>query len=348
VRKETPAEAETKPLDDKKAEAVEEKPPEPKPEHVDFSDITNIVRNDYNQSFVDLGIRPQNHLRDADPATRYIEYPKLERVVKLKDEILKLRNTPAMYMQCDLKTFDFSQLGTDFDVVLMDPPWEEYQERVSQTHVTWEGDLTPWTLADMENIPMNKIAKPTAFLFMWCGVKHLEDARTLFRKWGFRRVEDICWLKTNHNKVRTLGTHASLVHRVTEHCLMGIRGGVKRSSDSHMVHSNIDTDIIIDEEPDEIGSTRKPHELYDIIEHFCLARQRIELFGSDHNLRPGWVTLGKEISKSNYDADLYKSWFKGEESYPEVTTHVGGRYVGTAPEIEDLRPKSPGADRRRD
>merc|ERR1711908_94838 len=92
---------------------------------------------------------------------------------------------------------------------------------------------------------MNKIAKQTAFLFMWCSVKHLEDARALFRKWGFRRVEDICWLKTNHNKARTLGTHASLVHRVSEHCLMGIRGGVKRSSDSHMVHSNIDTGILV-------------------------------------------------------------------------------------------------------
>jgi mRNA (2'-O-methyladenosine-N6-)-methyltransferase len=328
-------------------EKKEEKKEEIKAEPIDVSDVTNIVRNDYNQSFVDLGIRPQNHLRDADPATRYIEYPKLERVVQLKNEILKVRNTPAMYLQCDMKTFDFSTLGTDFDVVLMDPPWEEYAQRCEQTHVTCE-DLTPWSMAELEEIPMNKIAKPTAFLFLWCGVKHLEDARALFRKWGFRRVEDVCWLKTNHSKAKTLGTHASLIQRVTEHCLMGIRGGVKRSSDTHMVHSNIDTDIIIDEEPEEVGSTRKPDELYDIIEHFCLARQRIELFGRDHNIRPGWVTVGKEITKSNYDGELYKSWFHGDLCYPEVTTHVGGRFVGTSPEIEETRPRSPGADRRRD
>merc|ERR1719171_1834302 len=117
-------------------EKKEEKKEEIKAEPIDVSDVTNIVRNDYNQSFVDLGIRPQNHLRDADPATRYIEYPKLERVVQLKNEILKVRNTPAMYMQCDMKTFDFSTLGTDFDVVLMDPPWEEYAQRCEQTHVT--------------------------------------------------------------------------------------------------------------------------------------------------------------------------------------------------------------------
>lgn len=30
---------------------------------------------------------------------------------------------------------------------------------------------------------------------------------------------------------------------------MGIRGTVRRSSDAHIIHANIDTDIIISEEP---------------------------------------------------------------------------------------------------
>jgi N6-adenosine-specific RNA methylase IME4 len=59
---------------------------------------------------------------------------------------------------------------------------------------------------------------------------------------------------------------------------MGIRGSVRRNLDAHVIHSNIDTDVIIAEEP-KLGSTRKPEELYSIIEHFCLGRRRLELFG---------------------------------------------------------------------
>lgn len=31
-----------------------------------------------------------------------------------------------------------------------------------------------------------------------------------------------------------------------------------------------------------------------------LCRRRLELFGEDHNMRPGWVTVGKNISTTNF------------------------------------------------
>jgi len=61
----------------------------------------------------------------------------------------------------------------------------------------------------------------------------------------------------------------TLLHRVKEHCLVGLKGDVRRASDSHFIHANIDTDVIVDEEP-EFGSTTKPLEMYHIIERFCL------------------------------------------------------------------------------
>lgn len=45
------------------------------------------------------------------------------------------------------------------------------------------------------------------------------------------------------------------------------------------------------EEP-PFGSPEKPAELYSTIEHFCNGRRRLELFGADHNVRRGWLTLG--------------------------------------------------------
>ena len=29
-------------------------------------------------------------------------------------------------------------------------------------------------------------------------------------------------------------------------------------------------------------------------------RRRLELFGEDHNIRPGWVTVGRDLSGSNF------------------------------------------------
>jgi hypothetical protein len=52
---------------------------------------------------------------------------------------------------------------------------------------------------------------------------------------------------------------------------MGIKGTVRRATDGHIIHTNIDTDVMVSEEP-ELGSTRKPEELYHIIEHFCNGR----------------------------------------------------------------------------
>lgn len=52
------------------------------------------------------------------------------------------------------------------------------------------------------------------------------------------------------------------------------------------------------------GSTQKPEDMYRIIEHFALGRRRLELFGEDHNIRSGWLTAGKGLSSSNFNAEV--------------------------------------------
>ena len=68
-----------------------------------------------------------------------------------------------------------------------------------------------------------------------------------------------------------------IFYRVKEHCLMGIRGTVRRSVDGDFIHSNIDIDLLIDEEQ-EIGHDQKPKELFDIVERFCLGKRRLVRF----------------------------------------------------------------------
>ena len=65
-----------------------------------------------------------------------------------------------------------------------------------------------------------------------------------------------------------------------------------------------------------VGSTKKPEDMYRIIEHFALGRRRLELFGEDHNIRPGWLTLGKNLSYSNFNKEV------GSLTYNIMCTHT--------------------------
>lgn len=308
-----------------------------------------VVANDYNQHFLDTGERPQNFIRDHEPHLRFSEYPRLERLIKIKDELQKSTAHLPMQLKVDLKQFDLTTLGHKFDVILIDPPWKEYSTRgAAILGAPCDEDLTPWTVDEMlAHLPVDRIAETPAFCFLWCGSEHLDDGRRLLQAWGFRRCEDVCWLKTNlnqrHQKTVADVNPKGLFHHTKEHCLMGVRGSVKRNTDSHLIHTNIDTDVIVSEQPFDLegrptASTQKPGEIYDIIERFCLGRKKIELFGLDRNIRPGWLTLGRDISISTWDPQKYANWMS--ESAPG-TTGFRGRYTGTTPEIESLRPKSP-------
>lgn len=126
----------------------------------------------------------------------------------------------------------------------------------------------------------------------------------------------------------------AVFQRTKEHCLMGIHGTVRRSTDGDFIHANVDIDLIIEEAPQHgsYAAKDKPTEIFHIIEHFCLGKRRLHLFGRDSTLRPGWLTVGSELSASNFDPRLYASNF---------TRDPNGLLLGSTEEIERLRPKSP-------
>jgi len=284
--------------------------------------------NDYCQYFVDTGQRPQNFIRDVGLQDRFEEYPKLKELIRLKDELISRTATPPMYLKCDLRNFNLSELGSKFDVILVEPPLEEYQRTAGVINM----DLYTWD--DIINLPIETVAAQRSFIFLWCGSSDgLDLGRQCLKKWGFRRCEDICWIKTNlkhpgHSK--NLEPKA-IFQRTKEHCLMGIKGTVRRSTDGDFIHANVDIDLIITEEP-EYGCIDKPEEIFHIIEHFCLGRRRLHLFGRDSTIRPGWLTAGPSLTNSNFHAETYANYF---------TKTPNGHLTGCTDRIEALRPKSP-------
>ena len=87
------------------------------------------AKNDYAQHFVDTGLRPANFIRDSDVQERFEEYPKLKELIEAKDARIADRATEPTFKRVNLRDFDLTTLGTKFDVILIDPPWEEYKRR---------------------------------------------------------------------------------------------------------------------------------------------------------------------------------------------------------------------------
>lgn len=288
--------------------------------------------NDYCQHFVDTGQRPQNFIRDVGLADRFEEYPKLRELIRLKDELISETASPPMYLRADLKSFDLKNLGTKFDVILIEPPLEEYAR--GGAAVAAGAPRNFWSWDEILALDIGEVAAHRSFVFLWCGSSEgLDMGRNCLRKWGFRRCEDICWIRTNidspgHSKILE---PKAVFQRTKEHCLMGIKGTVRRSTDGDFIHANVDIDLIISEEA-EFGSLEKPIEIFHIIEHFCLGRRRLHIFGRDSTIRPGWVTIGPELTNSNFNSELYAN------SFEENPT------TGCTERIEALRPKSPPAN----
>ena len=216
-------------------------------------------KNDYCLHFVETGQRPQNFIRDYEENKRFLKYPKLNELIKLKNEVLKKRATPPMWISCDLKNYDLSTLGK-FDVILIDPPLPEYHRRAQKLGIDTT-PFTPWSFEEIQNLNIDSLADTCCFLFIWVGAgEGLDKGRQLLKAWSFRRCEDIVWLKTNvHNySIENCDNDEdTLLQHTKEHCLVGIKGVVKRGVDGHFIHANIDTDVIVSEEP-PLGSTRKP------------------------------------------------------------------------------------------
>lgn len=66
--------------------------------------------------------------------------------------------------QADLKELPLTvdTFGTRFDVVLIDPPWEEYARRA-----TGSTEITVWPWQDVQALDVGAIADNPAFVFLW-------------------------------------------------------------------------------------------------------------------------------------------------------------------------------------
>ena len=181
---------------------------------------------------------------------------------------------PSQWINCDIRNFDCSILGK-FDVIMADPPWDIHM------------DLPYGTLRDdeMKNLPVRKL-QDEGVIFLWVTGRATELARECLELWGYTRKEELVWIKTNQLQrlIRTGRTGHWLNHS-KEHCLIGIKGNPK-------LNRNLDCDVLVSEVRE---TSRKPDEIYELIERMVPGGRKLELFARAHNRRQGWISLGNQL-----------------------------------------------------
>ncbi|XP_059806787.1 N6-adenosine-methyltransferase subunit METTL3-like isoform X1 [Hypanus sabinus] len=182
---------------------------------------------------------------------------------------------PPQWICCDIRFLDVSILGK-FAVVMADPPWDIHME------------LPYGTLTDDEmrrlNIP---VLQDDGFLFLWVTGRAMELGRECLNLWGYERVDEIIWVKTNQlQRIIRTGRTGHWLNHGKEHCLVGVKGNPQG------FNRGLDCDVIVA----EVRSTsHKPDEIYGMIERLSPGTRKIELFGRPHNVQPNWITLGNQL-----------------------------------------------------
>lgn len=133
------------------------------------------------------------------------------------------------------------------------------------------------------------------FIILWIPPEQLNISYEMIKRWGYEVVDQIIWVKMKASSI-FLSDGDHFMHSY-EMCLVGY----KCPAGEHVEYnSKISNNIIF---ADLKKKSRKPDELYDIIDLLMPGSKKVELFARNHNLRPGWFSLGNQLG------DLHDSWF---------------------------------------
>jgi N6-adenosine-specific RNA methylase IME4 len=60
---------------------------------------------------------------------------------------------------------------------------------------------------------------------------------------------------------------------------------------------HVDCDVVMAEVRE---TSRKPDEMYPLLERLSPGTRKLEIFARPHNVRPGWVSMGNQLGKQQH------------------------------------------------
>ena len=194
-----------------------------------------------------------------------------------KDDEFHARESAAR----DLLLFRPSCFGT----ILADPPWQ-FSNRTGKVAPEHRRLMryTTMPLTGIMEMPVARIAKPEAHLYLWVPNALLREGLDVMKRWGFKYKTNLVWYKVRKDggpDGRGVGFY---FRNVTELVLFGVRGSLRTFQPGRR-----QVNIISSRKREH---SRKPDELYDIVEA-CSPGPYLEMFA--RHQRDGWAQWGNEV-----------------------------------------------------
>jgi len=190
-----------------------------------------------------------------------------------------------------------AQAPQAFSTVYADPPWRFTNRtgKMAPEHKRLKRYPT-MALEEIAELPVARIAKSQAHLYLWVPNALLAEGLEVMRRWGFTYKTNIIWYKIRKDGGPDRRGVGFYFRNVTEVCLFGTRGTGVRTKQPGRTQPN----IVLSQ---KTFHSRKPTEMYEIIEA-CSEGPFIELFSRNH--RPVWTMWGNQAGLLDDDPEAYE------------------------------------------
>jgi N6-adenosine-specific RNA methylase IME4 len=175
-----------------------------------------------------------------------------------------------------------------FSTILADPPWQ-FQNRTGKVapehrRLSRYGTLS---LEEIMGLPVGKVAKDTAHLYLWVPNALLPEGLAVLDAWGFKYKSNIIWHKIRKDGGSDGRGVGFYFRNVTEMILFGVRGKNARTLDPARSQVN----YLASRKREH---SRKPDEQYPLIES-CSPGPYLELFA--RGTRAKWTCWGNQANE---------------------------------------------------
>jgi len=185
----------------------------------------------------------------------------------------------------NLLSLGVNQYGT----ILADPPWR-FTNRTGKMAPEHRRLSRYGTMSNEEimALPVADLALPKSHLYLWVPNALIAEGLEVMKRWGFVYKTNLVWYKIRKDggpDGRGVGFY---FRNVTELVLFGVRGNLRTLQPGRSQVNLLSTR--------KREHSRKPEELYDIIEK-CSPGPYLEMFARFQH--PGWQQWGNEAPDAN-------------------------------------------------
>lgn len=172
-----------------------------------------------------------------------------------------------------------------FDLVLADPPWS-YDRKVG---VGIADDIySTMSLDEIKRLPV--MGGDNSVLLLWATFPLLKEALEVIESWGYEyKTVGFTWVKLNSDGSPFFGI-GHYTKSNAEVCLLAIKGKGLPVKDNRI------SSVVMSVRREH---SRKPDQIYSLIERLYGDVRRIELFA--RNKRVGWEAWGNQVPKESQE-----------------------------------------------